>query len=59
MAQLFKLPNGKVVELYNHPLWFPLKHCERCNRQVTRLHEHHTKKGESVLAKSEWMKRDG
>lgn len=59
MGQLYRLPNGKVVELEDHPTFRIVGICPRCARAMTKWHEHLTKKGESIKATSEWVRKDG
>ena len=56
MVQLYRLPNGRVVSLYDHPTFAVVKLCPRCNRMVTKWHEHLTKPKEAITATSLWVR---
>lgn len=38
--QLYKLPDGRVVKLYDHSTFRPVKMCHKCGRMVSKWHEH-------------------
>lgn len=45
MSRLYRLPNGKVVDLYGHPTFAPVLWCKLCRRMVSKWHEHYDLEG--------------
>ena len=46
--QLYRLPNGKIIDIRAHPAMVPVKFCPRHNRMASKWHQIWTKLGESL-----------